>query len=423
MKSEFLATVSHELRTPLNGVIGMVDLLRMTALTAEQQEYTEIAKRSAVHLLSLVNDILDLSKKEAGKLKPEYVEFHLSDMAKHTIALFSSQASEKNLSLRCELEPGLPAIVRGDSTHVQQVLINLIGNAVKFTEQGEIALTIQRVSPPETERQNVHVVRFSIKDTGIGIPENRYESLFQIFSQVDASTTRKYSGAGLGLAISKQLVELMGGVIGFESRMGQGSTFWFTVPFKSQISQETSPSLREIGNGIRALPVTEEQQRSVLDDILSAGAARLLLVEDNPINQKLAVRLLKKFGYEVDVANNGREAIAKLGHYPYEAVLMDCQMPEMDGFEATREIRRRESERSGSSYEPCKGKETWVSQSAIDNQQPQAPRVPIIALTANATTGDQERCLEAGMDDYLTKPLSPTKLKETLKKWLSWIPR
>jgi len=400
----------------------MIDLLRMTTLTAEQQEYTEIAKRSAVHLLRLVNDILDLSKKEAGKLTLEYVDFHLCDLAQQTIALFASQANEKKISLRCELKSNLPVRVRGDAIHIQQVLINLLGNAVKFTEQGEIVFTLEGISLPQDIRSNSLVVRFSIKDTGIGIPEHRYESLFQIFSQIDASTTRKYDGAGLGLAISKQLVELMGGTIGFESTIGQGSTFWFTIPFETSITQESALPLQIRELSANALPRKEEQPLGLPDEALASGAARILLVEDNPINQKLAVRLLKKFGYEVEVANNGREAVTKLNHATHEAVLMDCQMPEMDGFAATKEIRRRESEDLLNSHDAHTGTCTEDSSTIADDQQPLLRHVPIIALTANALTGDQERCLEAGMDDYLTKPLDPTKLKETLKKWLPQIP-
>lgn len=430
VKSAFLATVSHELRTPMNGILGMLDLLCMTPLTAEQQEYAEIAKRSTTDLLHLVNDLLDFSKIEAGKLKLEHRDFHLPDLVKRTLVMFAPQAGAKKLHLRCELAPELPAIVRGDPVHLQQVLINLVGNAVKFTERGEVVLQVQcskfqvpsqHLSSPtlnlEPETLNQVVLRFSVQDTGSGIPENQQDRLFQVFSQIDASHTRKYGGTGLGLAISKQLVELMGGSIGVESQTGQGSTFWFAVPLQPRTFQQANG----ISQATSSVPLGKEPERPTLDleALPQTGTVRLLLVEDNPINQKLAVRLLNKFGYEVDVADNGCEALAALSKHAYGAILMDCQMPEMDGFETTREIRRREAALTNSQdgIPPKEG--MGKSPVPAASQQPATVRTPIIALTANAVQGDKERCLEAGMDDYLTKPINPTALKATLRRWLS----
>lgn len=381
-KSEFLANMSHEIRTPMNGVIGMLELLRSSPLNREQKHNLEMALFSAEMQLTVINDILDFSKIEAKKLEIRKTVFQPDKLVEQVAEIFSPKASEKGLVLHNKIDRGVPNAVLGDENRIRQVIGNLVNNAVKFTPQGSVTLILSADTQAEQDMEpgkslsdsDQTILHFQVEDTGIGIKPEDTGKLFDSFSQAESSTTRNFSGTGLGLSISKSLVKLMGGEIGVNSTPGKGSTFWFTLPL--QLAEMNWDSQRQ------PFKATGERMQG-----------KVLLVEDTLVNREVAKGMLKKLGLEVEVAGNGLEALEMLTNGTYDLVLMDVQMPVMDGLQATEEIRRMELETSRN-------------------------RMPIVAMTANALEGDRDTCLAVGMDDYLSKPVRVNELEETLSHWL-----
>ena len=369
-KSEFLANMSHELRTPMNGLLGMLELSLDSRLDKEQRDHLETAQRCAYSLLALLNDILDLSKIEAGKMMLEQVPFNLRAVIEDCIKSHMVKATQKGIALRPECAGARNTGVLGDPLRVRQVVTNLLSNAVKFTERGSVNVRLTT----ELRAGKVEAC-IEVRDTGPGIPQQKLADIFEKFTQADSSITRRYGGTGLGLAITRRLVEIHGGQIRVESEVGKGSSFFVTIPFEPAPLSEPAPRVEE---------------RAASEP---APGVRLLLVEDNLVNQKVVLAMLRKQGYQIEIANDGREALEKLetAGRPYDLVLMDVQMPVLDGLETTRVLRR----------------------------DPRWEKLPVVAMTAHAMTGDREKCLEAGMNGYISKPVQPAHLITTLQRHLA----
>lgn len=372
VKTQFLTTMSHEMRTPMNGVLGMADLLSQTGLSDQQSQYLNIILDTGASLLTIINDILDFSQLEAGNVKVKVTTINLNEMFKTVVALVEASVKQKGLLLSCSIDDGCAHFVESDAGRIRQVLFHYVGNGIKFTETGSVSLGVVK-----READGREWLRFTVVDTGIGIAQQDLEHVFKSFTQSDASTTRKHEGTGMGLAICQQIAKLMSGSVGVESDVGVGSRFWFEVPYVASTQAQV----------VQAPIIAVKAQET------ARVVGRVLLVEDNPVNQKVASALLKKLGLTVDVANDGVEGVKKYQENRYDMIFMDCLMPNMDGFEATRAIRELES----------------VS----------GAHIPISALTANALEDDRKCCKEAGMDDFISKPINPGMLNEVIKKYLA----